>query len=138
MYRKREFLSTCRPGARFLAILIGCTALASCDLPFGSEKCTLIGCSSGLEIVLDAPPSIPYRVEVYVDGQARYVYRCDTPTSCRSAFFSEFTPASVHVEVITADGIQRVHASPQYTVSRPNGEDCEPLCRTAVVRIPAA
>lgn len=100
--------------------------------------CTEIGCNSGIAVVLETPPSLPYRVEVYAPGSSktRYVHDCPTQSSCTPGiFFQDFTPDRVIVEVITASGTQRHEAMPIYSETQPNGPGCPPVCRNAMVRI---
>lgn len=103
------------------------------------EVCTLIGCDSGIEMILEQPPAGSYRIEAYVNSQGpRYVYRCDRQVGCSErVFFTDFTPYRVFVEVVTDSGTQRYEVLPKYSESQPNGPDCPPLCRTAVVRLPS-
>lgn len=127
--------------------VIGCLAILSltaCSTPTdpdtGSDRiCTMIGCDSGITIVLENPPAGPYRIEAYVYSQGpRYVHRCERQSGCATrVFFPEFTPYRVFVEVISDVGTQRYEVVPKYQESQPNGPDCPPLCRTAVVRLPS-
>lgn len=111
--------------------------LAACQPILGSGTCTLIGCTSGLEVELSARPAGPYRIEAFVDGAgARYVYDCADPAACLGvAIFSDFTPSWATVQVTTAAGTRRFEVRPQYRESRPNGGECPPVCRTARVTL---
>lgn len=100
--------------------------------------CTDIGCDSGLTVMLQSPPDAPYRIEVHVSGSSvRYIQTCSSQTACGStAFFSDFTPERVIVEVISALGTERYEARPTYQRNQPNGPGCDPVCWTAAVRLP--
>jgi len=109
--------------------------LASCDLSGRQQVCTLIGCDSGIRVVLTAPPTVPYRVEAYVPGSgARQVRECSAGGACNITF-AGFTPVEVSIEIITAADTLRRDAVPVYVVSRPNGADCEPECRNATITV---
>ena len=119
-------------------ILSVLATLGGCDSDTVSQGCTLIGCASGIEVVLEQPPAVPYRVEAYVSSQMpRYVYRCDSGSCLPRIFFEEFTPFRVFVEVISGTGTQVYEVIPRYSESRPNGPQCDPLCRNAVIRLPS-
>lgn len=101
--------------------------------------CTLIGCDSGIELVLENPPTGAYRIEAYVYSEGpRYVYRCERQSGCNDrVFLAEFTPYRVFVEVISESGAQRYEVVPTYQESQPNGPNCPPTCRKAVIRLPS-
>ena len=114
--------------------------LAGCGTSTDPEQvCTLIGCDSGIEIVLEDPPEGPYRIEAFVYSEGpRYVYECVSQSGCTDpVFFAEFTPYRVFIDVVTDAGTERFEVVPTYQESQPNGPDCPPLCRTAVVRLPS-
>lgn len=118
-----------------LLLLAGCSRSTA-----PGQVCTLIGCDSGIQVVLEKPPAGPYRIEAYVNSSQgpRYVYRCERQSGCPDrAFFPEFTPDRIFIEVITESGTQRYEAAPKYQESQPNGPECPPLCRTAVIRLPS-
>jgi hypothetical protein len=126
-----------------LTILRICTAvaalgLASCGDFLGSDSCTLIGCTSGLNVVLEDVTSAPYRVEVYSGpSTTRYVLEC-TANPCAQIFFPDFTPQRVFAEVIRPNQLtRRYEVIPSYSESRPNGGNCPPLCRNATIRLPS-
>lgn len=126
----------CRP-ATFLVLILTLFACGKSTDPV--QVCTQIGCDSGIEIVLENRPAGAHRIEAYVYSQGpRYVYRCEQQRGCSDrVFFTEFTPDRVFVEVVSDAGSQRYEVVPRYRESRPNGSECPPLCRTAVVRLPA-
>jgi hypothetical protein len=114
-----------------LAILAaGCSSFLG-----GQDVCTTAGCDTGLIVQLSARSVVPFRVEAIADGVTR-VFDCPDPTQCGDlAFFADFTPARVTVRVTTPSGTVAQTSSPSYATHRPNGDDCSPVCRTAVVRV---
>ena len=125
---------------RYAVFLPLALVLAACGKSTDPVRfCTEIGCDSGIEIVLENRPAGAHRIEAYVYSQGpRYVYRCDQPSGCSDrVFFTEFIPNRVFVEVISDTGTQRYEAVPRYQEARPNGPECPPLCRTAVIRLPS-
>ena len=118
-----------------LAIAVLAMTLSSCDPDERLQACTLIGCESGLRVVLTTPPAAPYRVEAYVPGSAvRQMRQCNTGGTCDITFV-DFTPAQVTIEVITTADTVRRDAAPAYQISRPNGPQCDPECRSATVTV---
>jgi hypothetical protein len=121
-------------GLIFIAAVAGCGSGSGSD----PQACTLIGCDSGIEVVLDQAPTAPYRVEAYTPSQQqRHVYRCE-PSSCPPRImFSGFTPDRAIIEVIAQQDTSRHEVTPSYVESRPNGPRCDPVCRNATVRLSA-
>ena len=118
-----------------LLLLVLTTALGSCGM---TEDCTLIGCTGGITIVLEPNLSGPYRVEAYsAPGVARYTYECASATPCSPIFLPDFTPYRFFVHVTRADSTTRYEVLPRYTEFRPNGAQCDPICRNATVRLPS-
>ena len=109
----------------------------ACDLT-GPDACTLIGCYSGLTVALQGRPTGAYRVEVQVPGSATaYVFECPDATRCAGVvLFNDFMPSAATVTVTTERGRVQQQVQPTYVTSRPNGADCEPLCRHATVQVP--
>jgi hypothetical protein len=120
---------------RWVMFLVG-LVLAGCSS--GSpppQICTLIGCESGLEIVLEARPAGAFRVEASAPGQPARVIDCPTAASCERIFFDDFTPDSVTVRVTAAAGAMSWNGRPSYRTLQPNGPACPPTCRQATVRV---
>ena len=119
--------------AALLALAAGCDALG-----IGSTHCTLIGCSDGVTVHLTSLPAGPYRVEILVGsgpGGVSYAYDCAGGSAClQDIFFPELVLDRIIVRVTTPLGTRDTEiANPVYASSRPNGPDCPPLCRQALV-----
>ena len=127
--KRTKLLLRAATGAAVL--LGGCGALEP-------KVCTLIGCSDGLTVALQSRPAGAYRIELRVPGVAApYVYDCPDPSRCATgALFEELTPETATVTVTTARGTVVRDVRPSYTTSRPNGEDCPPVCRQGTVTVP--
>jgi hypothetical protein len=113
-----------------VALLAGCKGIIN-------GTCTLIGCNSGLIVALAQAPTSAYRIEVFStpDGP-HYVFDCPNPAQCvPEAMFDDYMPASVTIRVTTSAGTREQTAQPAYSVSRPNGPNCEPECRQARVTV---
>lgn len=117
------------------------TALAGCSVfDPGDDVCTLVGCQNGLRVEFSARPAGPFRVEVSTPGATpggpTFVLDCPDPTRCGAgAYFPDFTPTHVTVRVTTPAGVVTRDFTPTYRTHTPNGEDCEPTCREATVRV---
>ena len=123
--------------------LLRATTLAAALLLGGCEvseprTCTLIGCTSGLTVTLATRPAGAFRIELRVPGVAApYVFDCADPAVCANgATFEEIVPETATVTVTTARGIVVREVRPSYTTSRPNGDDCPPVCRQGTVTVP--
>lgn len=111
--------------------------IPACESTVG-EACTLIGCSSGIEVQLEETPAIPYRVEADAGGgDAKYVFECDSAEECPPIFFAEFTPDWLIINVISGTDTTWYEVRPSYEKNQPNGPACEPTCFNAVVRLPS-
>jgi hypothetical protein len=126
-----------------------------------SKECTLIGCADSLQVWFTGATDKPglYQIEVVADGvpascQLALPHTCGTQPSCAGGppnwrlsisacgpgqpqsidgfIFYKDAPASFHFvvrrdDVVVGGG----SAQPIYTESRPNGPDCDPVCRQA-------
>jgi hypothetical protein len=110
-----------------LALLL---ALAGCGLE-EIHSCTDIGCDSGFGVMLTNPPAEPYRVDA-TGGSDTRSQNCLSGGACR-IFFRDFVPPRATIQVIAASGTASYDVTPQQSVSRPNGPDCEPVCTRASV-----
>ena len=119
---KRSLATAC------VALLAGCNGI--------SGACTLIGCDSGLVVLLAQAPTGPYRIEVFSREDApHYAFDCAVPGQCGDVRFVDYTPESVTIRVTTSAGTREQTAQPKYSVYRPNGPNCEPTCRSAAVTV---
>ena len=118
---------------RLAAILILLLA-AACTSAI--EVCSLLGCSSGLTVKFDRTPDIAYQVAARTnDPSPRFVFDCPNPSRCVWAFFADYTPGLVIITVTTSRGSRDYTVSPHYETSRPNGPNCSPECRNAIVTV---
>ncbi len=109
--------------------------LCACSA-FDLEACTLIGCDSGLTIVVEGLGGRTARVEAAAPGSPPRVFECAAGTECR-VFLAGFQPREVTVRVVTGDQTAVETAQLVYTARRPNGPDC-PACEQGEVRIVVA
>jgi len=117
-----------------LLVVTGCAG----DLLVGG--CTLIGCMNGLSIAFSRIPNEAYTVQLLVEGEAPREVRCPDPSRCSGpAFFLENTlPTVATVVVTTAAGEARQEVRPMYTINRPNGRGCNPVCRNGTATFTAS
>lgn len=104
--------------------LTGCNFLAP-------KACTTAGCASGLRVVLEGTPTDPFTVTA-TDGAASESISCEQATEC-DLFFEGFTPQQVTISYQSDGHLVEETFSPGYEQSRPNGEDCPPVCLNGVV-----
>lgn len=142
----------------FTKAIAGLVLASSCNV---SETCTLIGCAPPLQINFSPAQGWPagtYEVAVTADGASKRCtvvlpLSCDAPSQCEGTGDWSATsagcalpadqhaiagvvfagnPASVEVTVTSELGqIGTLALTPSYVTTRPNGGDCEPVCRTA-------
>lgn len=137
---ERETTLNAGPTARrvhlALILLVGGLS-AGCDVQT-PIICTDMGCSSGVEVRLQEEPAPPYRVEADAGGgTATYVFECPAAGQCPVIFFPDFTPDRLIVRVVTVSDTTRYEVRPSYEESQPNGPGCDPICRRAVIELPA-
>lgn len=126
--------------SRRLGLLAAVLILQGCDTLLGGNACTLVGCDSGLRVIVQGSPTSPYRIEVGIESSpARFVYQCPTSSACEWVFFPHYTPETPTVRVITGADTVVVRERVEYTRHQPNGPDCGPTCLTGtvVVNVPA-
>lgn len=110
------------------AVSTGCSANAATD----ERVCTLIGCSSGLNIAIEGAADGPFRIEA-TDGSTMQEFDCPAGARCERVTFDDFLPESVTVRVIAAGDTAITTSRPTYTTLQPNGPGCPPSCRQATV-----
>ena len=103
------------------------------------SACTLVGCSSGLRIDFNAPPTMPFRLEAssgYAGGPA-YVFECTVVAQCNAqyVFLTDYLPPSATIKLTTAAGTTTLDVTPAYGKFQPNGSRCGPTCTVATVQI---
>ena len=116
------------------ALLFAAALGSGCNV-VAPRACTLIGCT-GLSIDVTGVPVLTLVTIVVTapDGSTRTAM-CTSATSSCFAAFSDFTPATVTVRVMTGTKTIEETRQPTYEVSRPNGPDCPPECRSARVTV---
>ena len=112
------------------------SAAAGCDDGIGPQACTLIGCVDGLSVeVSGLTSSGPVTVVVTApDGSSRSATVTCAGSSCPFQF-ANFSPASVTIDVTAGSQSRQVTRQPEYQLTRPNGPECPPECRTARVTV---
>lgn len=120
-----------------VSVLVGLTGC--CDINFW-HACTQMACVDHLNIQFATIPTAPARIELRLYSPAdpvAYVYDCKDALSCLSAAgFPGFTPDRVFVTVITTAGKRTTEFRDiAYAKYRPNGHHCNPVCRSATLRV---
>jgi hypothetical protein len=116
------------------ATLVMLVAGPACNV-VGPGACTLIGCTGLVVDVTGAASQTPITVVVTApDGSTRSA-TCTTATGTCPVSFPDFTPASLTVRVSTGTQSTELTVQPAYLLTRPNGRDCPPECRSARVTV---
>jgi len=140
-----------------LSSLLSVICMQGCS----SKDCTLIGCADSLRVWLTGATAKPgrYQIEVVADGvpstcQIALPHTCGTQPACSGApanwrltispcgpnqpqsidgfVFYRDVPVSFDFVVRRDDAVVGGgSAQPVYRESRPNGADCDPVCRQA-------
>ena len=97
--------------------------------------CTLIGCTGLVVEVTGAPGQTPVTVVVTAPDGTTRSSTCTGATGTCPVSFPDFTPASVTIRVSTSARTIEVTRQPAYEVTRPNGPECAPECRSARVTV---
>lgn len=101
----------------------------------GPRACTLIGCTGLVVEVTGAAAQTPVTVVVTgPDGSARSA-TCTAATGTCPVSFVDFTPASLTVRVSSGTQSKELTVQPAYQLTRPNGPECPPECRSARVTV---
>ena len=120
---------------RSYTAFVGLLLITSCNvLP---TSCTLIGCTSGVNVTFSRQPAAPYRVEALVEGSAPVVFECSNASSCTGvgAVFLAVEAEEMTIRVTTPSGTVTQQVRPQYEPMYPNGRRCGPVCEQANVTI---
>lgn len=121
--------------ARLRGLALGplLVAAVGCN-PFDLEGCTLIGCTSVLEVELTGPLEYPFTLTVSGEGDSRSV-ECTAQEPCTGARFEDFTPDRATIVYESAGRGAEWTLALEYRRWRPNGDDCEPECLTATIEL---
>jgi len=116
------------------ATLVMLLAGPACNV-VGPSACTLIGCTGLVVDVTGAPSQTPVSVVVTApDGSTRSA-TCTSATGTCPVSFPDFTPASLTVRVSSGTQSTELTVQPGYLLTRPNGPECPPECRSARVTV---
>jgi hypothetical protein len=113
-------------------------ATAGCDDHGPTRPCTLVDCEvNGLTVRVEGTLPTVYMVTVSSPNEEARSRVCWTPAHCvgGAVHFAGYSPAEVSITVEWEDGTATATAEPTYQVFRPNGPDCEPVCRTATITV---
>ena len=121
-------------GASISAVLLTlCLAPSGCELPGGA--CTLIGCESGLVVMVQGSPPGPWRVEASAPGLDTQVRECPAGAQCGSVQFPGFTPPTATITLTMGERTATSQVTLVRREVRPNGPNCEPTCNQPLVTI---
>ena len=95
--------------------------------------CTDIGCDDELIIVLAGNPPASYTITAVADNGDERSRECSSDCDGHVSF--RFTPESVTIVVTWQGGSIQQTVEPRYAPFRPNGPNCSPICRRAIVSI---
>ena len=101
----------------------------------GPTVCTLIGCTGLIVDVTGAASQTPVTVVVTASDGSTRSGTCTSATGTCLVPFLDFTPASLTVRVSSGTQSTELTVQPVYLVTRPNGRDCPPECRSTRVAI---
>jgi hypothetical protein len=126
-----QSLRRCSGLAATLLILL---AGPACNV-VGPRACTLIGCTGLVVEVTGAASLTPVTVVVTApDGSTRSA-TCTSTTGVCPVSFPDFTPANLTMRVSSGTQSTELTVQPAYELSRPNGPECPPECRSARVTV---
>jgi hypothetical protein len=118
-----------------MALLAGAAA-SGCIV---GGACTTIGCADGVNVEWSGA-TMRERGTLVIDGEILAFDCAAGPTAAvwctPKGLRLTRTPTTLRVEVITDRGTRSGSFTPQYTSNRPNGPDCDPVCRGATVTVP--
>ncbi|MGH7638760.1 MAG: hypothetical protein ACREOK_14015 [Gemmatimonadaceae bacterium] len=116
---------------------LSCLALSAsavgCELPSGA--CTLIGCESGLIVMIQGSPSGPWRIEASAPGLETQVRECPAGSQCPSVQFEGFTPPTATITVTMGERTATSNVTLARRDVQPNGPSCEPVCNQPLVTV---
>lgn len=112
--------------------------LAAAACTTDPNQCTLVGCDSGVLVVIDGIVSAQVTAEILVDGVVEVQAICATSQGVCQLVLADLTPTQLTVRVTGAAATAEESFSPTYEEQRPNGPDCPPVCLVARVDMVAA
>ncbi len=116
-----------RPAVALLAAL-------ACRSP--ALVCTAIGCDDGLQVDITATVAQgTVTIEASAPGTPTRMASCTLTNGRCLITLGQFTPDAVTLVVTSSAGTVTTSLQPAYTISRPNGPDCPPTCRSARVAV---
>ena len=112
----------------WLAPLVG--VLQACGM-----ACTLVGCSSGLELVFNRTPGTDAVLTLDLGDGVPWVVDCSEQVCGARVRFSSLIVDAARVVVVEGGDTTEFAIQPLYRRIHPNGPDCEPTCRVAEVSL---
>lgn len=100
----------------------------------GQVACTMIGCSSGVRVVIEGNVPERYTVHVSEGAQTLRTIVCTADAAC-DAFIEDELPTEVVVRITWADHDRDWTVNPTYRDVQPNGPACPPTCRQGTIAI---
>jgi hypothetical protein len=94
----------------------------------------MIGCNPGLAVEVNGTISGRTTVEVATTGESPRTFECNASQPCRG-FLENFMPSQATVTIRLPDRTVQRNISPQYQDVRPNGPNCDPVCRQARAQV---
>lgn len=117
-----------------LALLSGCRPAAAPEPPL--QVCTKIGCSDGLNVLVENAPATPYTVEAVLPDGTSVAAQCEAAPGCEGGvFLADVTAAEVTLRIAAGGGTSSQAVRPEYVETQPNGPGCPPTCRQARVQV---
>jgi len=116
-----------------LSISAGCVGTGTDN----DQICTLIGCEDGVTVQIseNRPDSLSLTIYLNDDSEAHTSTICTNPDSSCAIRTGGKTPETVTVEVEWGNELYRQTFTPEYEGFQPNGPNCPPTCRTALIEI---
>jgi hypothetical protein len=117
-----------------LLVLLGMTGMACSSSNQSQQICTLIGCNPGLAVEINGTISGRTTIEVAATGETPRTFECNAGQPCRG-FLENFMPSQATVTIRLSDRTVQRTVTPEYRDVRPNGPNCDPVCRQATVQV---
>lgn len=96
--------------------------------------CTMIGCASGVRVMVEGNVPERYTVHVNEGGRTLRSLVCTAGAAC-DVFIENETPAEVVVRIVWGDHDREWAVAPTYRDVQPNGPACPPTCRQGTIAI---